>query len=139
MFTVTHFDFRGHAKSASVLSARSECEDIMRKIYKEDPSYWPYGIDAANHDELFLIRKSGSNDPVGFTGWQEFNEGGVKTGYYSIGILPEYRGNGFAKEAVTNLIRTKAATVDRVQAFIVPHNKKSIGLAHKLGVPVRHS
>jgi RimJ/RimL family protein N-acetyltransferase len=138
MFEVVHIFLRPTEKSASVnLESRRQCEQIMRRIYEEEPSYWPYGIDVASHDELFLIRKKGSMEPVGFVGWQRIKEDDGVTGYYSIGILPEYRQNGFAKAAVSQMLQTKAATVDRVKAFIVKGNNKSIGLAKTLGVPIR--
>lgn len=120
--------------------ARRECEDIMDKIRNENPSYWPYGLDIKGHNAgVWMVRQASDNKPVGFVGWQERHEGRVKTGYYSVGILPEYRGHGLASAAVSNLLREKAAGVDRVQAFIVPHNEPSHNLARKLGIPIVHN
>lgn len=117
--------------------SRRECEEIMSKIYKENPSFWPEGLDVAGHHDLYMIREASTGKAIGFTGWQEFvKEGGKKVGYYTIGILPGYRQNGFAKEAVRKLIKKKASGVDRVEAYIAPHNTPSIGLADKLGVTV---
>lgn len=125
-------------KSAAARPALQECEDIMSRIYGENPRYWPYGLDTKGHDELYMIREASTKKAVGFTGWQEFREGRDRVGFYSIGVLPEYRGNGFAKAAVSQLLERKAAGVDRVQAFIVPGNTKSIRLAAVLGIPVVH-
>lgn len=109
----------------------------MDRIYKEEPSYWPHGLSIAGHDGgVYLIREASTKDPVGFVGWQERERDGLKTGYYTIGVLPEYRGHKMAKEAVAKIIEAKGAGVDRVRAYIMPHNTPSIGLANALGVPV---
>lgn len=117
--------------------SRRECEDIMSKIYKEDPTFWPEGLNVTGHHDLYMIREASTKRAIGFTGWQEFvKEGGRKVGYYTIGILPEYRHNGFAKEAVRKLISKKASGVDRVEAYIASHNTPSINLAERLGVNI---
>lgn len=113
----------------------THCSKIMDRIVAENPSYWPYGCNPEMFNGgVYLIRKSASHEPVGFTGWQEFDEDGKKVGYYSIGILPEYRQQGFAKEAVAKLINEKSATVDEVRAFVMQHNKPSLELAKTLNV-----
>lgn len=120
--------------------ARRECEEIMDKIRAEDPDYWPYGLDVRGHDGgVWMVREASTDKPVGFVGWQERHEGRVKTGYYSVGILPEWRRKGLARAAVGSLLSEKAARVDRVRAFIVPRNKPSMSLARSLGVEVTHS
>lgn len=112
-----------------------ECSQIMDKIVAENPSYWPYGCNPGMFNGgIYLIRKSASHEPVGFTGWQEFQEDGKKIGYYSIGILPEYRQQGFAKEALAKLINEKSAAVDEVRALVMQHNKPSLELAKALNV-----
>lgn len=119
------------------LNSRRECEEIMDAIYKENPSYWPYGLSIGSHDGgVYMIREASTKRPVGFTGWQEREENGQKVGYYSIGILSDYRNNGYAKQAVAKLIKIKSANVDRVQALIMKHNQPSLALAEKLGIPV---
>lgn len=111
------------------------CAHIMDKIVAENPSYWPYGCNPDMFNGgVYLIRKSANHEPVGFTGWQEFDEDGKKVGYYSIGILPEYRQQGFAKEAVAKLIHEKSAGVDEVRAFVMNHNTPSLELAKSLKV-----
>lgn len=127
-------------KMASSVSSRSECQEIMERIYGENPSYWPYGLNIEGHKSggVYLVKHAKTKEPVGFTGWQVQNEGTRKVGFYSIGILPEYRGNGFAKSAIAQLLRRKMAEVDEVRAFIMPHNKPSIALAEQLGVPITH-
>lgn len=140
MFTVEkiHFTKSAHESETSInLEARRECEDIMKKIYEENPSYWPYGLDMAAHDGgVYMIREASTRKPIGFTGWQERMDGSTKVGFYSIGILPEYRNNGYAKQAVAKLISIKAANVDRVQALIMKHNRPSLALADALHIPV---
>ncbi len=119
------------------MEARRECEDIMKKIYDEEPSYWPYGLSIAAHDGgVFMIREASTKKPIGFTGWQERMDGDAKVGFYSIGILPEYRNNGYAKQAIAKLISIKAANVDRVKALVMKHNTPSLALAESLHIPV---
>jgi hypothetical protein len=109
--------------------------DIMRRVLAEDPSYWPYGLDASQFDGgLYMISKSASHEPVGFVGWQVRQEQGRDIGYYAIGVLPEFRQQGFAKEAVTSLLREKSASVDEVRALVCSHNQPSKNLARSLGV-----
>jgi ribosomal protein S18 acetylase RimI-like enzyme len=140
MFTVEKVQFTksAHESETSInLEARRECEGIMKKIYEEDPSYWPYGLDMAAHDGgVYMIREASTKKPIGFTGWQERMDGPTKVGFYSIGILPEYRNNGYAKQAVAKLIAIKSANVDRVQALVMKHNKPSLALAEALNIPV---
>lgn len=111
-------------------------QDIMSKIYNENPSYWPYGLNIPGHDSVYLIKDASNNEPIGFVGWQEHQEVGKTIGSYSIGILPEYRGKGFAKEAVAKVIREKAANVDIVYSYVKPDNTSSLKLANSLNVPV---
>lgn len=122
-------------------TSKEACQDIVDRIVREDPSKWPYGCDLAGFNGgLYLIREKSASIPVGFAGWQTRNElsGGnfQKVGYYSIGILPHYRQNGFAKEAVAKLLAIKAAGVDCVRALVVEGNRPSLSLAASLGVPV---
>ena len=137
-FYVDAFDCNRLIKSASVvdLTARQEVSDIMNKIYNEDPSAWPYGLNIPGHDSVYLIRDKMTKQAAGFVGWQETTKNGKKIGSYSIGILPEYRHNGFAKEAVSKVLQIKSAGVDEVKAFIVDGNKPSERLANSLGVAI---
>lgn len=115
-------------------SSRKELESVMARIYDEAPWKWPYGLSINAHDEIYMIRKTASLEPVGFTGWQERYDGLNKVGFYTVGILPEYRGHGMAKEAVGKLIAKKANEVDQVRAMIVEGNTESEHLANTLGV-----
>lgn len=117
-------------------TGREEVRDIMRRIYNEDPSYWPYGLSITGHDAVYLIRDNMTKAAAGFVGWQQRRESGKLVGSYSIGILPEYRNKGFAKEAVAKIIREKAAGVDEVRSYVMPHNSRSKGLADTLHIPV---
>lgn len=115
------------------------CRNIMRQIYNEDPSYWPYGLRIEGHQSVYLIKDAHTHTPVGFVGWQEFREFPrmQKVGSYSIGILPEYRRHGYATEAVAKILLEKAAGVDEVRCYAVKGNTKSRGLAAKLHMPVK--
>jgi len=120
-------------------SSKGEAVAIMDRIYRENPKHWPYGLNPDGFDGgLYLIREKQANASVGFCGWQERNEirgsAAIKVGYYSIGILPEFRQNRYAKQALSQLIASKSANVDEVRALIVEDNNASRKLADALGV-----
>lgn len=111
--------------------------ELLRRIHDEEPSFWPYGLRADQFDGgLWLISKSASSDPLGFVGWQDRQEGQRRIGHYVIGVLPEHRGKGYARSAVSQLLQKKAETVDEVRALICSHNEPSLELARSLGVRV---
>ena len=122
--------------AAQMPDGRSLVQGIMDQVRSENPSFWPYGCSVGQHDDVYLLKDAGV--PVGWVGWQVFSENGKRAGYYSIGILPEHRGKGYAKEAVGKLLRLKSASVDEVKAYIMPHNAASIGLAKSLDIPIVH-
>lgn len=113
---------------------RQEVDRIMGRIYHENPSYWPNGVSRGHFDAdgLYLIRKSASDAAVGFVGWQVRDKGFRKVGYYSVGVLPEFRRQGFARVAVKQLLAIKAAQVDEVHALIMRHNTPSMALKDSL-------
>lgn len=124
------YHYTSLVKSAAAID---DAKDIMNSVYSENPKHWPNGLTAEHFDGgLYLVRKSASHEPVGFVGWQERNESDGKVGYYSVGIKPEYRRHGFAKEAVAKLIGEKSAGVDVVRALVDSTNKPSMNLASKL-------
>lgn len=111
----------------------------MHRIHDENPAWWPYGLSVEHHDDLFLIRSASTREPVGFTGWQNCTDkSGKKIGYYSVGILPEFRNHGYAKEAVAKIISEKSSSCDEVRAFIVKGNTPSMRVAENLQIPVVH-
>lgn len=111
---------------------------LLETIRQERPEHWPFGLSPEMFDpgDLFLIRKSASDDPVGFVGWQERQLGNQLVGMYSIGVLPAYRHRGIAKEAVSRILCERAAGVDRVEALVAPGNLPSEKLAASLGIPL---
>ena len=121
------------------MDAREATQRIMDSMVQERPASWPHGLgfhlfEKSAGDSVYLI-KAGST-PVGFVGWQSRHEDGKRIGYYSVGLLPTYRGQGLAKEAVSQLIAIKSASVDEVRAIIQKDNSPSIHLADSLGVRV---
>lgn len=137
-YTVEYIEFpQAGVKSAYNMQSRAEVQSIMNRIYREDPSYWPYGLDISGHDGVYLIRDKMTKQAAGFVGWQEMNDHGRKIGSYSIGILPEFRGCGFAKEAVAKIVQAKAAGVDEVRAYVMSHNTPSKALANSLGITIQ--
>lgn len=123
------------------LSTKSymEVQDVMNRIYNEEPSYWPYGLNIPGHHDVYAIRDKQTEKIAGFVGWQEIKRNGKTVGSYSIGILPEYRGKGFAKEAVAKILLEKSAGVDSVCAYVMSHNSPSKKLAASLGVHVNET
>jgi hypothetical protein len=112
-------------------------EGIMSRILHEDPSYWPHGLKTNQFNGgLYLVKESATADPVGFVGWQKFDEGEKKVGYYAVGILPAYRERGFAKSAVAQVIREVRDHCDDVKAMIMRHNSPSKALARSLNIEV---
>jgi GNAT superfamily N-acetyltransferase len=121
-------------KQASAVDMEKVAQ-LLSSIYEEEPSYWPYGLCADQFDGgLYLISKSAAHETVGFVGWQERREDARDVGYYAIGVLPEYRRQGFAKAAVQAIIREKSAGVDEVRAMVCAHNEPSKRLARSLPV-----
>ncbi len=90
-----------------------------------------------------MCREASTREPIAFTGWQIRNElhgdGLKKVGYYSIGVLPEWRQQGIAKKAIALMLQEKAAEVDVVRALIHPTNGPSMELARSLGVEIEKS
>jgi RimJ/RimL family protein N-acetyltransferase len=127
----------GYLKQAA---DNNETAGLLETIRAETPAYWPEGLSVQHFKQgnLWTIHEKQGN-AVGFVGWQERREDFEKVGYYSIGVLPEYRRRGIAKEAVSQLLRHKAASVDRVKAFIRAGNEPSEALARDLGVQVKQA
>lgn len=125
--------------SAAEKSAREQCVQLMDQIYKENPEYWPNGLDITPDHEVFMVRSASTKEPAGFVGWQERNRDNRRVGYYTVGILPAFRGEGFAKEAVAKIIDMKSQGVDCVRAYIAPSNAPSHRLAASLNVDVEKS
>ena len=124
-----------YKEASATFEDQRSADKILKRIYDENPSYWPHGLTRDHFDSgLYLVKQSNTQDPVGFVGWQRRREKGQNVGYYAIGILPEYRRQGFAKKAVAEIMRKKAATCDKVRAMIVETNQPSIALAESLGV-----
>jgi hypothetical protein len=130
-------DLDGVVKQASTTDL-DKAAALLETIREENPKLWPNGLTVGHFSpgNLWLIQKSASDSPVGFVGWQSRKVEGVPTGYYSIGVLPEYRHQGIAKKAVAQLLATKAASVDCVRALVVSGNTFSERLARSLDVPV---
>lgn len=122
-------------------SALHEVQDIMKRIYDENPSYWPYGLNTnpGKGGEVYLVRDTMTKAAAGFIGWQVQKENGHKVGSYYVGMLPEYRGRGFAKEALAKILTKNASTVDEVRAYIMAHNAPSKALAGSLGLTIHET
>ena len=117
----------------------ADIEPVLKRIYDDNPAWWPYGLRRDMLDDAFEVTEATTGKSAGFVGWQfRHDPDGRKVGYYAVGMLPEFRGKGYAKEALQKLIANKPSGVDLVRAFIVAGNAPSEGLAKSLGVPVVH-
>lgn len=125
-------------RKAATQSDLDKAAALMKRIREERPEFWPYGLNPGMFEpgDLFLIQKTAAEEPVGFVGWQERTIGDQRVGMYAIGVLPAYRGQGIAKEAVTQVVSERSKNVDRVAAFVAPGNIPSEKLAASLGIPL---
>ena len=124
--------------------SKSFVQGVFRTLYAEHPEHWGNGLSfnnfsPANGESVYLVRTKEASIPIGFVGWQNRHECGKNIGYYSVGLLPEFRGQGYAKAAVAKIIAEKSAGVDEVRALIHHSNTASLHLAAALGVPVTKS
>lgn len=117
-------------------ATRDEAAGIMDSIYNEEPKWWPYGWTPEGHESVYVVKEASTGNRCGVVGWQQFKRDGKTIGTYSVGILPEYRGNGFAKEALAKLLREKSAGVDEVRAYVIDGNAPSQRLAKSMGIEV---
>lgn len=113
-----------------------QAQQIMDRIYNENPSWWPYGLNVEGHDSVYIIEDKLTKQAAGFLGWQEQYKDGEKIGSYSIGILPEFRNKKLAKEAVAKLLQEKSASVDKIVSYVIAGNTPSTRLAESLNIPV---
>ena len=113
-----------------------QAQQIMDRIYNENPSWWPYGLNVEGHDSVYIIEDKLTKQAAGFLGWQKQYKDGEKIGSYSIGILPEFRNKKLAKEAVAKLLQEKSASVDKIVSYVIAGNTPSTKLAESLNIPV---
>lgn len=111
---------------------------VMNAVYRENPDHWPAGLAT---DMFSVVHPVISGVKLaGFVGWQEIDHPELgRTGYYAVGLLPPFRGQGLAKKACVKIIEENKHRVTNVRAFIVDGNTASEKLAKSLGVEVdRH-
>ncbi len=115
-------------------------DEIMAQIYAENPKWFPYGLSRDMLTSAWKVIDPVTKKAAGFTGWQvRPNDKGGRTGWYAIGLLPEYRGQGLAKRALQELFsKHKPDGIEDIKAFIVDGNTPSVRLAEKLGIPYQH-
>lgn len=114
-----------------------QAQHLMDTIYKENPEWWPYGLNVEGHDSVYIIKDNLTKQAAGFVGWQERREdNGLLYGSYTVGVLPEFRNKHLAKEAVAKLIQEKKAGVDKIVSYVCPNNIPSKKLAESLNIPV---
>lgn len=83
-------------------------DKIFDEIYSEKPEYWENGLNrdlfTGLGDKIILL--SDKDKDMGFIGFQKYRRAkNNKLGTaVSVGILPEYRGKGLAREVLTQII-----------------------------------
>lgn len=121
-----------------MLVDRNQVDEVLQTIYNENPGFWPHGLSRGQFksagDELHVILDEETSKIAGFVGWQPRDTDKGRIGYYSIGVLPEFRGCKIATTAVKELMQKKAGEVDEVGALIMDGNRPSKALARALGV-----
>ena len=112
-------------------------ESILDKIYNEDKKYWPNGLNInlynGDEDKLEII-KDKDNNAIGFKGIQvrKNDNGDIKTAYYSIGILPEHRGHGYASKELKTLLADSLDKGYNHLYTVHKDNKPSLALYNNL-------
>lgn len=120
------------------LDQEKTLDSILKKIYQENPQYFPYGLNRdlySGFDDVLNLVFSEKGIPIGFAGLQKrIDNLGKRIGYYSIGILPEYRGKGFGRSAVKALLedRKNKESVNGYKALISKTNVPSLSLLNSL-------
>lgn len=83
---------------------------------------------------FYVLRIKSTNEPIGTAGLID-RDGieGIEIGY---GLLPAYRGKGYAFEATQAIFNyaKNDLMLDKIVAIVSPHNEKSIVLLEKLGL-----
>lgn len=107
---------------------------LFKDIYSEFPGFWKNGLnlDLFNGcgDKIFLLKKDGNI--IGFIGLQKYRllpnncEDNDYANYISIGILPQYRGNGIATYALNKILSN--GDLNNLYWLCNKNNKASIKL-----------
>lgn len=106
--------------------------NILDSIYNEKKEYWPNGLSlilyTGDKDKLMPI-KNKNNKLIGFKGCQ-IRDG--NKAYYSVGLIPEERGNGIAFKEMDKFIDDNKNK--KYIHYYTAHrdNKPSLALFHKL-------
>jgi len=124
--------------SDSLAQSQHQFDQIADQVYRENPTWWPYGLSRRHLDGGAWLVKTSAGQPAGFVGLQlrAGEKPRERVGYYAVGLLPQYRGTGLAKKALTHMLSETRHLYDRVGAYVVPGNIASERLAQKLSVPV---
>lgn len=118
-----------------------QLDKVLDTIFKENPKYFPYGLSRDNYnldkeDEIILITDDNNENIIkGFVGVQkqkDKNNPNIKSAYYSIGILPEFRNKGLAEKALSYMIKKHQFTVDKNIYSVVENNTPSLKVYNKL-------
>jgi ribosomal protein S18 acetylase RimI-like enzyme len=113
----------------------NKLEDLFEAIYNEDKKYWPHGLNLnlynGDKDKIKLI-KDKDNNLAGFTAIQVRDNTNKPTAFYSVGVLPAYRGHGLASKFLKELIEENKDK-DYAHTYTVhKDNKPSLALYNKL-------
>ena len=91
------------------MKQNDELDLLFDAIFNEDKKYWPNGLNKGLYNGLedkINLLKDKDNKLIGFSAIQIRGKKNPKKAYYSIGILPEYRGHGYASKAMLDILNT---------------------------------
>lgn len=121
------------------IKPENELGSIMDTLYKENPEYWPQGLNTnlfnGVGDRLFLIADNKNNRGAGFVGLQPFRPNTKTNGmatYISVGLLPEYRGKGLASKYLFDIVKKNIKPDEQVVWTANKNNDSSLSLYGRL-------
>ena len=133
---------KGMIKEVPVEDAKpiKDVNDVLHAVYDEHPEFFdPVKLDQSIYngekDKLFMIKDKSTGKPAGFVGLQYRSENynDDKEGcYVSIGVLPEFRGKGYAKANVIKAIKSFTSPTDDLLWTVNKGNDASVALYNSI-------
>lgn len=128
---------KGSIRSTDIEGVQRDLDKILSRIYEENKRYFPHGLYKerynGNDDVLEIIKDEETGAPAGFRGVQvRTNPENKRVAYYSIGVLPEFRGKGLAEKAMIKSLLEEGDKFDMNAYTVNKENRPSLFLYKKL-------